>query len=198
MKIVIKKILVLVVLFTTLLSYASKYSSLTILNDERTTTLELNNVRPGNLLRVIDSKGTLLYKEKINTSGNYYKGFDLSHLPNGDYHFELVKDFEVKIIPFKVSLSKVTINKNEEVSIFKPSIRVDNDTVLINKLTLNNNPVSIKVYYENLNDSELIFSEEVLNTHTIVKSIKLDKKVKGDYKVVVESDEKVYTKSLSL
>lgn len=196
MKTVIKKVLVIVVLFTTLLSNASKSSSLTVLDDDRTTTLELNNVKQGDLLRVIDSKGSLLYKERINTTGNYYKGFDLSHLPNGNYHFELVKDFEIKIIPFEVLLNKVLINKKAETSIFKPSIRVNDYTILINKLSLNNNPVTIKILFENLNDYELIYSDIVTNSTSISKSIKLDKKIKGEYKIIIESDNKIYTKNI--
>ncbi|WP_412987616.1 hypothetical protein [Pontimicrobium sp. IMCC45349] len=198
MKTVIKKVLVIVVLFTTLLSNASKSSSLTVLDDDRTTTLELNNVKQGDLLRVIDSKGSLLYKERISATGNYYKGFDLSHLPNGNYHFELVKDFEIKIIPFEVLLNKVLINKKAETSIFKPSIRVNDYTILINKLSLNNNPVTIKVFFENLNDYELIYSDIVTNSTSISKSIKLDKKIKGEYKIIIESDNKIYTKNIRI
>ena len=87
MKNLIKKSIVLVVLFTTLLGNANEISSLRNLNDEKTTMLTLQNVKQGNQLFIKDVFGLVLYKEAIQNSGEFVKGFDLTSLPDGDYYF---------------------------------------------------------------------------------------------------------------
>ena len=98
----------MVTMFATLLSFANDASLFNIKNDAERTSLTLYNVKEGNLLSIKDNNGIILYKELIQESGTYTKGFDLTALPNGAYVFELSKDFEINSIPFTVK-SKVVV-----------------------------------------------------------------------------------------
>jgi len=114
MKNLIKKSIVLVVLFTTLLVNANEISSLRNLNDEKTTMLTLLNVKKGNKLIMKDAFGKVLYRQTISISGEFVKGFDLTSLPNGKYYFLLKGDLQKKIIPFRINKNKLEYNQEME------------------------------------------------------------------------------------
>lgn len=118
MKNLIKNSLVLVALFTTMLSNANETFVLRNLNDNKTTMLTLLNVEQGNQLLIRDADGIVLYKEKIQDSGTFTKGFNLTTLPNGRYYFELKNDLVIKKISFNVNM-KLVQYKEENVSTTK-------------------------------------------------------------------------------
>ncbi|MBT8394972.1 MAG: hypothetical protein KJN66_09000 [Bacteroidia bacterium] len=189
MKNLIKNSIVILVLFTTLIGNANEISSLRNLNDEKTTVLTLLNVKQGNQLFIKDVFGLVLYKEAIENSGEFVKGFDLTSLPNGKYYFELDKDLEIKVIPFKVSLNKVEFNKEKETTILKPYVTQKGNRVLVSKLSLSKQPLKVKIYYSNNSGSwDLIHSETIENTMNIQKAYKLYKKEKGNYKVILKTE----------
>ena len=103
MKNLIKRSLVMVVLFTTLLGNANEISSLRNLDDKKTTMLTLLNVKKGNKLLLKDAFGKILYRESIKNSGEFIKGYDLTSLPNGKYHFILKGELQNKFVPFKIN-----------------------------------------------------------------------------------------------
>ena len=117
MKNLIKKSIVLVVLFTTLLVNANEISSLRNLKDEKTTMLTLLNVKKGNQLIMKDAFGKVLYRQSISNSGEFVKGFDLTSLPNGKYYFLLKGDLQKKIIPFRINKNKLVYNQEMESTI---------------------------------------------------------------------------------
>ena len=119
MKNLIKNSLVLVVLFTTLLSNANETFVLRNLNDNKTTRLTLLDVEQGNQLLIKDVDGFVLYKEKIQNSGTFTKGFNLTSLPDGKYYFELKKDSENIKISFIVKKKLVEYKKDKESTIKK-------------------------------------------------------------------------------
>ncbi|QRM88809.1 hypothetical protein FG167_06030 [Lacinutrix sp. WUR7] len=193
MKKLMKNTLVIVALFTALLANAN--APLNNLNDARKTTLTLDNVKQGDILRIKNNYNVVIYKEKIKTSGNYIKGFDLTELPKGDYYFELNKDSEINIIPFHVSNSLVAYKSGKESTIFKPSIKSIENKVYISKLSLNQKPLDIKVYYENFegDDFNLIYSETINNdAKNIGRVLNLDEKLEGTYKVVTKTEGRTF------
>ncbi len=189
MKNLIKRSIVMVVLFTTLLSNANEISSLRNLNDEKTTMLTLVDVKQGNQLFIKDMFGLVLYKESIQKSGEFVKGFDLTALPDGNYYFELDRDLEIKTIPFKVSLANVEFNKEMETIIFKPYITKKDNSVLVSKLSLNKQPLEVKIYYDyNSGSYDLVHSETIEDTMNIQRVYKLSKSEKGNYKLVLKTE----------
>ena len=120
MKNLIKYSLVIVVMFTAILGNANETFILRNLNDNKTTTLTLLDVEQGNqLLLIKDVDGFVLYKEKIQNSGTFTKGFNLTSLPDGKYYFELKKDSENIKISFIVKKKLVEYKKDKESTIKK-------------------------------------------------------------------------------
>jgi len=107
MKNLIKNSLVLVVMFTTLLSNANDIFVLKNLKDSKTTMLTLLDVKKGNQLVIKDGNGYVLYKEKIQITGVFTKGFNFTLLPSGEYYIEFKQGVEIKTMPFKVDIDGV-------------------------------------------------------------------------------------------
>ena len=190
-----KKGILLVTMLATLVSFANEDGKSAVKDDIKKTALTLTNVKVGDLLTIKDYNGLILYKESIAASGVYQKGFDLSALPNGDYFFEVDKDMEIKILPFTVKAKKVTFLKEKEASVFKPYIRQKDDMLLISKLSLGLEPLKVKIYSDNNSEYEMVYSDVIEDTKTIEKAYKLKKG--GDYKIVLSSNERTYTKFIN-
>ena len=189
MKKLIKRSIVMVVLFTTLLGNANEISPLKNLKDERTTMLTLLNVRQGNQLYIKDVFGLVLYKESIEDTGDYVKGFDLTSLPDGEYYFELEKDLEITVIPFEVKMNTVEFNKEKETTIYKPYITNEENRVFVSKLSLDKEPLAVNIYYDyNSGSYDLIHSETIENTMNVQRVYNLSKNEKGNYKLVVKTE----------
>ena len=188
-----KKILLTVAMLTAMLGNANE-ATFTVKDGLRKTALTINNVKEGNLLSIKDNNGITLYKELIQSTGTYSKGFDLTALPDGDYFFEVDKDFEISTIPFIVDANDVVFNKVEETTIFKPAVRQKEDFVFITQLALDLKPVKIRFYADYKGDYELIFSDTIENTQLIKKAYKIEK---GSYKIVINSNNKEYTKFIN-
>lgn len=187
----------MVTMFATLLSFANEVSFFTIKNDAERTSLTLSNVKEGNLLSIKDDNGMVLYKELIQKTGIYTKGFDLTSLPDGDYLFELDQEVEISIIPFSVDASAVLFHKELEKTIFKPVVRVKEDVAYLTKLSLNEEPLEIKVYFTDTNISELVYSEKIVNTQNIERVFKLTGLKKGSYKMVFNSEGREFTEIIN-
>ena len=67
----IKKSLLAVTVFATMLGNANTISPLSIKEDLKKTALTIYNVKVGDLLTIKDYNGIVLYKELINTYGTY-------------------------------------------------------------------------------------------------------------------------------
>lgn len=180
----------MVTMFATLLSFANETSFYSIAKDAKKTSLTLNNVKEGNKLSIKDASGVVLYKELIQKTGIYTKGFDLTSLPDGEYVFELDKDLEINTIPFTVKANDVNVNKSAETTVFKPFVNQKNNLVFISKLATNLESMHISIYEITNNNYELIHSEKVGGTNTIERVYNLGK---GDYKIAITSDNKEYT-----
>ena len=194
----------MVTMFATLLSFANESSFYTIKNDAKKTSLTLESVKKGSLLSIKDNNGLILYKEYIQKSGVYTKGFDLTTLPNGAYVFELDGEVEIKTIPFTVKSSKVVFDKNLEETTFKPFVRVDNDLVFISKLALHNEELKIDVYFEDLNGdyaSTPVYTETIKGTKKIERVLKLKTlgfEQEGNYTIVLKSNGREFTQYINI
>ncbi|NRD24140.1 hypothetical protein HNV10_12845 [Winogradskyella litoriviva] len=193
MKNILKNSLVIVVLFTSL--FTNAHSTLRMSKDATKTILTLTNVNEGNELSVKDAFGLTLYSEMIENTGDYIKGFDLTELPDGNYHFELSQDLILKTIPFSVEENKIKFQKENEVTVFKPFVKLNDNVVSISKLTLNKKAVKIEIYFDNEGYS-LLHSETIEGTQDIKRMFKLTKK--GNYKIVTRSEGKTFVEYVSI
>ena len=197
MKSLIKKSLVIVMLFTAMVTAASNEDSGVkfTLVDSKLIDLKLQNSDGDILISVKDIDGHVLYSE--NYEGlNFSKKYDLATLPNGDYFFEIEGSTKIKLMPFKVSSKKVTFNNEIETVYYKPTVRQDKNLVYVSKVTFNEEAsLAISLYDEKLNE---LYSEDLSGTLSLGKILDISKLAKGNYKLVLKSGNKVFTEEIKI
>jgi hypothetical protein len=154
MKTIIKKYLVAVTFLLSLVSYATEKNISTTI-DGKKVKVEFTAVRKGQVLSIKNANNIVMYSDVIEMAGNYTRTFDLTNLENGKYTAELEKDFETIIKPFLVENGLVTFTPEENKTIFKPVIRIQDNLLLISKISLENQPVKITLYYQ----GDIIYTE---------------------------------------
>jgi len=184
-----KKGILMVALLATVIGFASEAKTLVKIASKKTA-LILNNVKKGNQISIKDNNGLVLYKELVETTGTYKKGFDLNQLPDGDYFFEVEKDLEIKTIPFMVNSNGIIFNEKKEATIFKPFIKIKNGLALVTKLSPNRETVMISVFTDHNDNFQLVHSETIEDIQVMERAYKLEK---GKYKIVINSNDKEYT-----
>jgi hypothetical protein len=193
MKTTIKKYLVVVMMLGTLINYANENKKSTNTIDGKRVKVEFKTVKKGHMLSIKDENGVVMYSQEIKRSGTYSQIFDLSKLQKGNYTTELEKDFEIIIKYFSVLDGKISF-KDEKI-IFKPVIRIKDNLILISKMNFEKEPLKIVLYY----NDEIILSEKVKDSDDILNRVyRVSKKIKGDYKVVVKSNNRTYKKYFNI
>lgn len=191
--------ILMVAMLTTLLSFASDVKLFTIKHVAEKTELTLLKVKKGNLLSIKNNNGIVLFKESLKDNDVYKKEFDLTLLPDGAYIFELDKGFTINIIPFNVKTNLVTFNKKKETTIYKPLVRVKDDTVYISKLALNGASLKLEIYFTSFNSDnvELMLSETLKDPEIIKGIYKLSGLGLGTYKIKMYAEGRTFTKYIN-
>jgi len=193
MKTIIKKYLVAVTFLLSLVSYSTeKNISSTI--EGRKVKVEFTGVKKGQVLFIKNANSIVIYSDIIEMSGNYARTFDLTVLENGVYTAELDKKFETIIKPFLVQNRQVTFLPEENKTIFKPVIRIQDNLILISKMSLENQPIKIRLYYK----GEVIYTEIAKDTKILNRALRLLKNKKGNYTVSINADNKNYSETFKI
>lgn len=193
MKKTIKNFAVVALMFGTLVSYANNKTNTTETTvGKNTVKVEFKNVKEGHILNIKNDNGEVVYKKEVKKSGTFSKIFNLSALENGNYSAELVKDFEIEIKNFEVKNGLVTFFDSNSEKIFKPVIRSEGNLIYVSKIEFNNKPLEVDIYY----NDEIVLSETLKgNGNEILKrAYKLSDSKSGDYTIVINSNNRYYTK----
>jgi hypothetical protein len=193
MKTIIKKYLVAVTFLLSLVSYATEKNISTTI-DGKKVKVEFTAVRKGQVLSIKNANNIVMYSDVIEMAGNYTRTFDLTNLENGKYTAELEKDFETIIKPFLVANGLVTFTPEENKTIFKPVIRIQDNLLLISKISLEDQPVKITLYYKDA----VIYTETSKDTKVLNRALRLLKNKKGTYTVAINADNKNYSKNFKI
>jgi hypothetical protein len=192
MKSTIKKYLVVVMMLGTLINYANENKNSLNTIDGRRVKVEFKTVKKGHTLSIKDESGIVMYSQEIIKPGNYSQIFDLSKLQKGNYTTELEKDFEITIKSFSVLDGQILFK--DEKTIFKPVIRIKDNLILISKMNFEKEPLKVVLYY----NDEIILSENTTDSSDIINRVyRLSKKIKGNYKVIVKTDNRTYKKDFN-
>tara|TARA_B110000879_G_C11130299_1_gene495711 strand:+ start:262 stop:843 length:582 start_codon:yes stop_codon:yes gene_type:complete len=192
MKSTIKKYLVVVMMLGTLINYANENKNSLNTIDGRRVKVEFKTVKKGHTLSIKDESGIVMYSQEIIKPGNYSQIFDLSKLQKGNYTTELEKDFEITIKSFSVLDGQVLFK--DEKTIFKPVVRIKDNLILISKMNFEKEPLKVVLYY----NDEIILSENTTDSSDIINRVyRLSKKIKGNYKVIVKTDNRTYKKDFN-
>ena len=185
MKTVFKNILVLALVLGTYTSYANTILEVAIAS---------NTVNKGDYISVSDASGEVIYSGRINHSGDLSNLYDFSHLKDCIYTIEVNKDFEIEMRTVQVENNKVTFLKESNKKIFKPVFRSKDARVIISKLAIDTQEMLVELYFKN----ELIHTETVKGEKILNRVYKLDNTLKGEYSVIIKSNDRVYVENFRI
>lgn len=189
MKTIKRTVLVVVFMLGTLVNYANNNDFNNILNAKKVKVV-FKDAKEGHQLRVKDQNGIVLYSENVKSEGKLTKVFNFAQLNDGNYTLELEKDFQIIVKSLKIEGNTVTFNKVAEKVIFKPVIRNENNKLMISKISFDEKPLEIALYF----NDEIIYSETLKGDSIVNRVYKLDEYLKGDYEVIIKNNGRSYTK----
>jgi len=144
-----------------------------------------------------NKRGTAVYETKVSATNSKETVVRNINLPDGTYAFEVIEDSKVKITPFIVTEGTIVIDEENTKTVFKPTIRVKDDLLLVNQLSLQEEPLNVTIYYSenglNLNAFGEIQTDKIKSGTILQKAYKLDKTKTGSYMVKLISEGKVFT-----
>jgi hypothetical protein len=196
MKNLARKSIVAIGLMMSLSTFANNTEVTLKEKENNVTNIRFENVKKGSTLSIIDEHGLVLYNEAIEQNGLYVKGFDLTTLPNGDYSFELNSELKIVVIPFNVNSSEVVFDKESKESIYKPVLRIKDNIVFVSRATIDQTPLSYKIYYAD--NYDLVDAENFDELEEVKKVYDFSNSEKGNYIFVFESKGRKYSKTIKI
>jgi hypothetical protein len=193
MKTMKTKVLAVAFILGAFVNYANSTNLNNVLNAKKVT-IEFNDAKKGHLLTIKDKDGTILHSENVIKEGRLVKIFDFSKLENGVYSLELNKDFEIIVKTLEVKNNKVLFNENSKKVVFKPVIRNKKNILMISQIAFDKKPIKVVLFF----DDEIIYSETIKSEVILNRVYKLDKEIKGNYKVIVYSNNKSYIQDFTI
>lgn len=188
----IKKTVLVAFLFGTMSSYANE--GVYNVGEGKVSIIELDYVKKGQRLYIKDTNNNILFEQEIERNGSYTNQFDFSTLKDGYYVLEMNKDFEIVETPFAIKSGVAFFNNSQKKKVYKPYVRVKDNKVLVSKLNFNKNSLEITIYYKGI----AIHHDEVTNEEFVNKVYALDTDIKGNYRVEIKSEGKLFYNNLSI
>lgn len=152
---------------------------------------KLNDKKTQSSWTIKDANGNIIHEEKGKAERNEIKDLKLS---DGSYTYEYEKGYKITITPVNVKGGETFFMKEASTVIYKPVFRKESNKVLVSQLSLDSEPLHVKIYYE----GEVIFDDKVTGGNVLGRVYKLRKDIKGDYKVVMKANDRTYTNEFSL
>lgn len=198
MKTLIKHSLIVAVVFTSLMSYASGVEPLVrvVGKNDKTFTLFLNDLKSQQVKVFIkDENGIVLHNEDLNTNTGYFKKFDLSALPSGEYTLEVEDETIIKVMPFNVSISAVNFSKGDETEVFKPHLRLRGNMVDVMFYAVEQRPTVVTVYDV---DGNLLKNDRVAAGQNFEKVFDFSNVESGTYSINFHNGNRIFTEEVEI
>ncbi|MFD1294756.1 hypothetical protein ACFQ5N_13010 [Lutibacter holmesii] len=194
MKNLIKKSLLIVAVFTTIVLNATNTNNVVVnVIDVKVIDLKLNNSDGDLQISVVDTYGEILHVEKF--TGSYFsQKYDFNTLPVGDYFFEIEGQTKINLMPFKVTSSGIEFKNVVNDVYYKPTVRQDGDLLFITKVALDNENLGITLLDKELNT---LYKEELTNDINLGKTLNLEMLPAGDYSLLLKSDGKTFVEKIN-
>ncbi|WP_339622789.1 hypothetical protein [uncultured Winogradskyella sp.] len=185
MKATVKKLVVIAMILISYVNYATE----TLSNSPK-----FYNVIKGHYISVTDNFGEVIYNGLIKQTGNLTTLFDFTRLKNGNYTVEINKDFEIEINTIVVNNGTVLLLDDSTKKIFKPVFRIENSKVLISKLALDSNQMTVELYY----GETLIYTDNIEGADILNRVYQLDNSLKGSYSAIIRTNSRVYIENFRI
>ncbi len=196
MKNLIKKSLVIVLLFYTVISSAEVMNPTIVVNEieGQSVVLTLKNLQEQTSVYIKDKNGVILYQE-IYENPTVLKKYNFKLLPKGDYLFEIHSDTKIKMIPFTVTFDNVKLKKEGDKVVYKPQFKLIDNTIFIYKLAINYESLRISLYDS---ESHLIYKEFLDGSLVLERKLNVSKLEKGNYRLILKSEGLTLTENIKI
>lgn len=195
MKNLVKSILVTAIALGSLsISAANFGTSIEVSRVERKLiNLSLDHLEEGVTILLKDFSGEIIYKEKVKDK-SYSKSFNLENLADGNYSLEFRGETVIKKTQFQIEKRNVVLNNDQEIIIFKPSVNLKGDTVIINKLAVDSDDVFTISFFDK--DANLLYTEKIEGSKNLGKKLNISLLEAGSYDVVMESKGEIFYETI--
>jgi hypothetical protein len=144
-------------------------------------------------ISIENNKGEVVYyKETEADSKDYRKVFDFSKLEKGDYKLSVTVDASTTERPFKIDNRNIAVGK--EKSIMEPYFAYKNGVLKLSYLNFSEEKLSLNFY----DKYDLVYSKEIGDKFNVVEGFDLSKLNKGNYSVVLSTNDKSYTYNVNV
>jgi hypothetical protein len=140
-----------------------------------------------------ENKVTLL--QQVTTDQKVIKILDLSALIEGEYSLLLTTGHREIVQPILMEKNQVSAPKELRKVFFSPVVRVKGSSVDVS--WFNGKIADMKVRITDLNGS-IIYSEDINNIVKVEKRYNLEKVMRGDYVIVIDTPRKTYYENVSI
>jgi hypothetical protein len=159
----------------------------------------MNNLSTPVNISFKDESGIIIYKETYTFDIVSSRNYNLKEIESGKYFFEVETESSVEVYLILVDSKTAEIYKEVKTVLYKPLVTVkDNGKVIVTKLNLSKDDLIVTVYDKKGNE---LYSERVsadTANLTIGKKFDFSKVEKESYTFYLTTDDRTYTKIVSL
>lgn len=143
---------------------------------------------------IIDQSGNIIHREKVESSTQTIKRYDLSNLKPGNYTVVIDDLMTIEKLKVKLTADEIIYSQNRSEIIYKPTIIVkDNAMVYLNLLALGR-PVKISV----IKGDSLIYSEETKDEGSVLRKYTFAESPAGEYIIKVKVGDEVFFNTVNI
>lgn len=159
-----------------------------------TAVVAISNTTASNFqISIENEKGeTIYYKETGADNKDYRKVFDFSNLEDGDYKLTASIDGLTTERSFKIENKNIAVGK--EKSNMEPYFAYKEGVLKLSYLNFSEENLSLNLY----NNYDLVYSKNIGDKFNVNKGFDLSKLERGNYSVVLSTDNKSYTYNVNV
>jgi hypothetical protein len=156
--------------------------------------VEISSAAASNFqISISNTKGEVVYyHETDEESSDYRKVYDFSDLENGDYKFAVTVDRLTTERSFNVKNQNISVGK--EKNMIEPFFAYKAGILKLSYLNFSEKSMNLNFY----NGNDLVYSNNIGNQFTVNKGFDLSKLEKGNYSVVLSTDDKTYNYNVNV
>ncbi len=157
--------------------------------NSETAVVAISNAEVSNFqISIANNKGEVVYyKETESASNDYRKVYDFSDLENGDYKLSVNVDKMTTEREFSIKNHNIAVGN--EKSHIEPFFAYEDGILKLSFLNFSEEKLNLNFYNEN----ELVYTKEIGNDFSVQEGFNLSRLDKGDYSVVLSTNDKSYT-----
>jgi len=144
-------------------------------------------------VELVDVMGEQLWSEVVRGATTFNKQFNLVQLPDGLYKIIMTDGDLIHTQEIKKEINKVYVVNSSTVTILKPEVELKNKNLTVAYPAGSSKLISVSFASEN---GDLFFSDRVSYEDKFKKLYNLKQLERGDYKVIIKTDQDTYHKSL--